>query len=74
MAGAEASSRAPAGPGRGFAIGGYTFEPRGNPIHYLVLWGLTTLVCLALAAPLPGLAVAFAAAMLFGTLMWGSGR
>lgn len=56
-------------PGQGpFKLGPYTFDWR-NPISYLIAWGLATLVAIALAAVVPGLAVAFAAMVLFGTFI-----
>jgi hypothetical protein len=62
-----------AGRGPGFGVGGYRLDVT-NPIHYLVLWGLTLLLLLALAAPLPWLAVLFAAGVAFGTAVFITGR
>jgi hypothetical protein len=54
--------------GAPFKLGPYTFD-WANPISYLIAWALATLVAIALAAVVPGLAVAFAAMVLFGTLI-----
>ena len=51
-----------------FKLGPYTFDWR-DPVSYLIAWALAVLVALALAAVVPGLAVTFAAMVLFGTLI-----
>lgn len=71
MAGFEAGS----GPGAGavggsggFRLGPYTFR-WSDPKSYLLMWVLATMVLLVVAGFAPAIAVAFAAAVLFGTLI-----
>lgn len=56
------------GRGGGFRIGAYSLDWR-NPIHYLIAWVLATLLLLVIAGFAAPLAIAFAAAVAFGTLI-----
>lgn len=61
----------PGGSSGGFSVGPYTLR-WSDPLSYLVLWGLSTLLLLILAGVVPPLAIAMAAAILFGTLLGGT--
>lgn len=50
-----------------YKIGPYTLDVR-NPVQYLILWGLTFLVLMAIAGVVPAFAVFGASMIALGTL------